>query len=181
MITFSTWLTISRIALAPCIMLAIYKKIWICAIIFFMAASATDFLDGYYARLYDQESLLGALLDPFADKFLFFCTITALYTVPGQLLLPGWFVALLVTKHIIILSAAFFLLMRKRSIIIPPSLLSKLVTGLLMVFMLYLMFIHCGIMHDQYVAFSIRFFSIALVVIFLDYTFKAYRLLQYRG
>lgn len=41
----------------------------ICALIFALAG-ITDILDGYFARLYKQESRLGALLDPIADKML---------------------------------------------------------------------------------------------------------------
>ena len=38
------------------------------AILFFLIASFTDFLDGYVARYLDQESILGANLDLLADK-----------------------------------------------------------------------------------------------------------------
>ena len=38
------------------------------AILFFLIASFTDFLDGYLARYLDQESILGANLDLLADK-----------------------------------------------------------------------------------------------------------------
>ena len=38
------------------------------AIFFFLMASFTDFLDGYFARYLNQESILGANLDLLADK-----------------------------------------------------------------------------------------------------------------
>ena len=38
------------------------------AILFFLIASFTDFLDGYVARYFNQESILGANLDLLADK-----------------------------------------------------------------------------------------------------------------
>ena len=38
------------------------------AFLFFLMASFTDFLDGYFARLLEQESILGANLDLLADK-----------------------------------------------------------------------------------------------------------------
>tara|TARA_B100000161_G_C33333391_1_gene316822 strand:- start:171 stop:620 length:450 start_codon:yes stop_codon:yes gene_type:complete len=38
------------------------------AILFFLVAGFTDFLDGYFARYLDQESILGANLDLLADK-----------------------------------------------------------------------------------------------------------------
>jgi len=40
------------------------------ASLLFVLASATDFFDGYIAREWDQSTLLGAILDPLADKML---------------------------------------------------------------------------------------------------------------
>ena len=40
------------------------------ALIVFLAASITDYLDGFFARKYNHESELGAILDPIADKIL---------------------------------------------------------------------------------------------------------------
>ena len=67
-ITFSTWLTLTRIFLSPFIVAAIYTRLWTIACALFILASATDYFDGYFARLYNQESELGRILDPVADK-----------------------------------------------------------------------------------------------------------------
>jgi cardiolipin synthase len=40
------------------------------ALAVFIAAAVTDFLDGYYARIWDQHSAFGRMLDPIADKLL---------------------------------------------------------------------------------------------------------------
>ncbi|MCX6116471.1 MAG: CDP-diacylglycerol--glycerol-3-phosphate 3-phosphatidyltransferase [Proteobacteria bacterium] len=66
-------LTLARIVAVP-ILLMIYPiqisvTNVICAFIF-AAAGITDILDGYLARKYDQETQMGALLDPVADKML---------------------------------------------------------------------------------------------------------------
>ena len=42
---------------------------WI-ALAIFVAAAITDYLDGYFARAYAQQSALGRMLDPIADKLL---------------------------------------------------------------------------------------------------------------
>ena len=44
----------------------------------FLCLSATDFFDGYLARHYNQETALGRLLDPIADKFLIYTTLISL-------------------------------------------------------------------------------------------------------
>ncbi len=64
-------LTIIRVALIPVMILFFYLPFeWsrFVACWVFVAASITDFLDGYFARKYQTESKLGAFLDPVADK-----------------------------------------------------------------------------------------------------------------
>lgn len=66
-------LTISRIVVIPVIFMAIYihSALWsIFAGVLFVLASITDYLDGYFARSRNQNSVLGRLLDPIADKLL---------------------------------------------------------------------------------------------------------------
>ncbi len=62
------FITISRILLAPIILVfLIFGNYLICTLLFFLAG-LTDYLDGYLARKYDAESQLGEILDPIADK-----------------------------------------------------------------------------------------------------------------
>ena len=66
-------LTIGRIILVPIFIFAFYLPgplgDWL-ALLIFLLASFTDFLDGVLARLYKEESKLGELLDPIADKII---------------------------------------------------------------------------------------------------------------
>ncbi len=56
-----------------------------------VVAAVTDFLDGWLARRYDATSLLGAILDPIADKILVCGAILGLMAVEAEpsVMLPG--------------------------------------------------------------------------------------------
>ena len=71
-------LTIGRIILVPIFVITFYIPGFLGDLIpffIFLLASFTDFLDGLLARLYKEESKLGELLDPIADKII---VVTAL-------------------------------------------------------------------------------------------------------
>ena len=66
-------LTIGRIILVPIFVVSFYLPGFLGDLIpffIFVLASFTDFLDGLLARLYKEESKLGELLDPIADKII---------------------------------------------------------------------------------------------------------------
>ena len=71
-------LTVARIAAIPVVVGCVYVQsilegpLWLrwVALAVFIAAAVTDYLDGYYARIWDQQSALGRMLDPIADKLL---------------------------------------------------------------------------------------------------------------
>ena len=71
-------LTFSRIAAVPVVVALLYwysilgGDLWLrwVALAIFIAAGVTDVLDGYFARMWGQQSSLGRMLDPIADKLL---------------------------------------------------------------------------------------------------------------
>jgi len=70
---FPNYLTIGRIIIVPIFVFAFYLPGFYGDVIpfaFFLIASFTDFLDGLLARMYKEESKLGELLDPIADKII---------------------------------------------------------------------------------------------------------------
>nr|WP_204248783.1 CDP-diacylglycerol--glycerol-3-phosphate 3-phosphatidyltransferase [Yoonia vestfoldensis] len=84
MLSLPNILTILRLAAAPgvVIMFLYFHRPaadWF-ALILFVTAALTDFLDGYLARKWKQESKLGAMLDPIADKAM---VVIALLVITG--------------------------------------------------------------------------------------------------
>ena len=71
-------LTYARIAAIPVVIGCVFAQsildfpLWLrwVALAVFIAAGVTDYLDGYYARMWDQQSAFGRMLDPIADKLL---------------------------------------------------------------------------------------------------------------
>ena len=66
-------LTIGRIIIVPFFVVSFFLPGFygeIIPFLLFLLASFTDFLDGLLARLYKEESKLGELLDPIADKII---------------------------------------------------------------------------------------------------------------
>ena len=72
-LTIPTWLTLLRILLIPVLVIVFYLPYtWtnIAAVVVFVLAALTDWLDGWIARRYNQFSAFGAFLDPVADKLM---------------------------------------------------------------------------------------------------------------
>jgi cardiolipin synthase (CMP-forming) len=71
-------LTCARIAAIPVVVGCIYaQSVWMyplwlrwVAVAVFIVAGITDYLDGYYARIWNQQSAFSRMLDPIADKLL---------------------------------------------------------------------------------------------------------------
>jgi CDP-diacylglycerol--glycerol-3-phosphate 3-phosphatidyltransferase/cardiolipin synthase len=87
--TFANLITFSRIFLIiPVIYLTSLEKVEFnfLALIFFLLAGLTDYLDGYVARKTNTKSSLGALLDLLADKLLVCLTLVWLITLNNSLI-----------------------------------------------------------------------------------------------
>ena len=66
------------------------------ALVIFLVAAATDLLDGYLARRWQQVTTIGTLLDPIADKLL---VSAALIALVQRHVVPGWLVVLLIGRE----------------------------------------------------------------------------------
>jgi cardiolipin synthase len=59
---------------------------WV-AVAIFIGAAVTDYLDGYYARIWNQQSAFGRMLDPIADKLL---VASCLLMLAADGIIHGW-------------------------------------------------------------------------------------------
>ena len=68
----------------------------IVAVVIFLTAAATDWLDGYLARIRNEVTTLGKLLDPIADKLL---TVSAFIALVELRLAPAWMIVVIVGRE----------------------------------------------------------------------------------
>jgi len=126
-------LTIGRIILVPFFVLAFYLPGFygdLTAFAIFVIASFTDFLDGMLARMMKEESKLGELLDPIADKIIV-ATALILLVMDGTIRHYEVIAAIIIlTREILISGLREFL--AKGQIKLPVSNLAKLKTFLQM-------------------------------------------------
>ena len=130
---FPNYLTIGRIIIVPIFVFAFYLPGFygdILPFALFVIASFTDFLDGLLARMYKEESKLGELLDPIADKII---VATALILLVMDQTIRNYEVIaaiIILTREILISGLREFL--AKGKIKLPVSNLAKLKTFLQM-------------------------------------------------
>ena len=127
-------MTVGRILIVPFFVLAFYLPGFygdLTALILFVIASFTDFLDGMLARFLGEESKLGELLDPIADKIIV-ATALILLVMDGTIRNYEVIAAIIIlTREILISGLREFL--AKGEIKLPVSSLAKLKTVLQMV------------------------------------------------
>ena len=125
-ITFSTVLTLIRLALIPFIVIAMILQMWHVAFLLFIVAGITDVLDGWSARWFNQRTFLGAALDPLADKALMIAVFATLSFAQSPLFtIPHWFVMLVLFKELIQIAGSVYIYLRKGHLTIAPTWLGK--------------------------------------------------------
>ena len=132
-IKIPNYLTIGRIIIVPVFVVTFYLPGFygdIIPFVIFLIASFTDFLDGLLARMFKEESKLGELLDPIADKII---VATALLLLVMNSTIKNYEVIaaiIILTREILVSGLREFL--AKGKIKLPVSNLAKLKTFLQM-------------------------------------------------
>src|SRR5436190_17347668 len=107
-LTIPNLLTFLRIALIPvfAILLVYHREGWALAV--FTVAGVSDGIDGFIARRMNQESELGTIIDPVADKLLM-TTAFIMLTIPEMLSsgrhlpVPFWVTASVIGRDVLII------------------------------------------------------------------------------
>ena len=110
-ITIPNLLTFLRMALIPVFAILLYygESGW--ALITFFVAGLSDGVDGYVARRFNQQSELGTILDPIADKLLMttafiILTLPTIFPPTRHLPVPFWVTAAVIGRDVLIIAVA---------------------------------------------------------------------------
>jgi cardiolipin synthase len=127
-VTVPNALSLGRILVLPLVHLDIVEGRFGRALVVLLLIGASDWFDGYLARVLDQRTRLGAILDPIGDRLVF--VVVGIALVRGDLL-PLWVLAVLLARELIVLLFGLVLLRLGRGIP-ETSRLGKVATSGLM-------------------------------------------------
>ena len=173
--TLPNILSLLRIFMIPLIvflMINVNDQIFAYLIVVYVFTVFLDFLDGFIARNFYQESDLGKIIDPLADKIL---VISMMLTLTIKFEFPSWLAVFIVLRDILILWASF-LLFRGKKIVKPSLLIGKFTFGLLSL----LIFVFIIDLHEKINLLLLKRFLIVLSSVFLLWSWFEYFLVYMR-
>ena len=136
-------LTLSRIVLIAPFLYWIQNGRFGLALVVFFVASVTDFLDGYIARKFNQQSPLGQLLDPLADKLLTTASFVVLaLTRDGFPSIPVWLTVAVVGRDVVILVGSLVVYLTTRYGQFKPTMMGRINTTLELVLIVLFLGLH---------------------------------------
>jgi CDP-diacylglycerol--glycerol-3-phosphate 3-phosphatidyltransferase len=107
-------LTIARLVLSIFCFVCFVFDWYLAALVFFVIAAGTDWVDGYWARKYGQITKLGRILDPFADKIIICGTFIFLAAVPPPTAgnsaseITAWMAVIVVARELLVTALRSF-------------------------------------------------------------------------
>lgn len=146
-ITLPNVLTIFRMVLIPIFVSLVFYQRFVWALVVFVTAGVTDGLDGLLARRFDQQSQLGTILDPIADKLMLVTAFIVLTMrsvfhtpLPKHLPVPFWVTAAVISRDVFIIVGAAAINMMTGFRGFRPSFLGKLSTAVQILAIALIMF-----------------------------------------
>ena len=99
-VTIPNLLSLFRLLLIPVFLVLLVVGHYVWALVVLVVSSATDFVDGYVARHFNQVSRLGQLLDPAADRLFIFSTLIGLAWTG---FIPWWLAGVIFAREFLLL------------------------------------------------------------------------------
>jgi len=112
-LTVPNLLTVFRMVLIPVFVTLLFYQRFVLALAVFVVAGVTDGLDGLLARRFQQQSQLGTILDPIADKLMMVTAFIVLsmrsifpQPLPSHLPIPFWVTITVISRDVFIIVGA---------------------------------------------------------------------------
>ena len=137
-LTWANAITAVRIIATPLIGYYMVQERWGLVLLLAGFAVASDFLDGFVARMLQQQSVVGAVLDHTADKLLMI-TMLAIVILRQLPELPAWFCWMVLSKEILLFLIAALIFIAGWVVTIMPLKIGKIAMAAQMGLLLWLL------------------------------------------
>lgn len=128
-------ISLFRILLVPCVVASLLyyhpdrDGLRYVSLALFVIGIVSDAVDGFIARSHRQQSQLGTLLDPLADKLLILSVLISLSTIhglPAWMRIPAWFNLIVISRDMLLVAGTMLIFGLTGKLVIKPSPLGKL-------------------------------------------------------
>ena len=181
MLNLPNCLTLFRILTIPIFLLFLAYNYYWQALLVFAIGGLTDFLDGFFARRMNQQTALGAYLDPVADKLLVITSFFMLGLIGG---IPIWLAVVVVARDVLIVVgyAIIYFLVEER-LQVRPTLIGKWSTTLqLLTLAVALLMLHdARLLSERVLQFFVGASAVATIVSGFQYLYRGLVWLQSRA
>jgi cardiolipin synthase len=181
-LTIPNLLTFMRMALIPVFASMLFYGHYKMGLAFFVIAGITDGIDGFLARRFKQESELGTIIDPIADKLLM-TTAFIILSLPNvlpqvrHLPVPFWVTVTVIGRDVLILAVAAAINVITGFRGFQPSLLGKLST-LVQVLAVTLILLSAVTGYSVYLPTTYTIVALLAFVSGVHYVFQVARLMK---
>ncbi len=154
-------ITIVRFLAVPLVIYALLHDQAMAAFIIFTTAGISDGVDGVIARRFDQQTELGAWLDPLADKALM---ISVFVTLAWLGKVQDWLVFLAVTRDVMIVGAVAVSNLMGDGLEVKPILISKFNTAVQIILVVWVLAGDAFGFHSQAITWMLTIASALLTI-----------------
>ncbi|MGZ8434258.1 MAG: CDP-alcohol phosphatidyltransferase family protein [Candidatus Binatia bacterium] len=181
MLNLPNSLTLFRILTIPIFLEFLAYHLYWQALVVFAIGGLTDFFDGLTARWLNQQTALGAYLDPVADKLLVISSFIMLGLIDG---IPMWLTVVVVVRDVLIVIGygAIYILVEEKFAVRPSSIGKWSTTLQLFTLAVALVTLHdANLLHPYVLAVFIALSAAATVASGLQYLYRGLIWLQNRA
>lgn len=120
-------LTVFRIIMVPMFLYEVLRGDMGIATLIYVGAALTDGLDGFIARVWNQQTELGAYLDPLADKLL---VATSFVVLAVKGFVPLWLAVTVISRDVMISLGSLTVYLLRNNLVVKPHPVGKVTTFL---------------------------------------------------